>query len=96
MEAVWDLFGRQIEPVAASVPWMTGVGNHEAWYNFSSFRARYTMPQSPGSDGNFWFSFRYGSVHICSGSSEHDYTEGGVQWKWIENDLRTARADPSV
>lgn len=44
LELIWDLFGRQIEAVAATTPYITGVGNHEAWYNFSSFTSRYPMP----------------------------------------------------
>lgn len=40
IEAVWDLYGRQIEPVSSRIPWQTGVGNHEAWYNFSSYRGK--------------------------------------------------------
>ena len=31
LEYIWDLFMRQIEPVAATTPYMTGNGNHEAW-----------------------------------------------------------------
>jgi len=96
IEAVWDLFGRQIEPVAATVPWLTGTGNHEQWYNFSSFRARYLMPHSPGSNSNFWFSFRYGAVHVCSASSEHEYAPGSPQHTWLDADLAAARADPAV
>ena len=38
---------RQIEPVAAYVPYMTVVGNHEYAYNFSHFINRFTMPNTP-------------------------------------------------
>ena len=31
LEYIWDLFMRQIEPVAATTPYMVGNGNHEAW-----------------------------------------------------------------
>lgn len=90
-EFVWDVFGRQIEGVAATSPWMTGVGNHEAWYNFSAFRARYPMPGSrSGGRGNFWYSFDYAGVHVVSASSEHDLSSGSPQLLWIENDLRKA------
>lgn len=54
------------------------------------------MPQSNGSEGNFWYSFQYGNVHICSASSEHNYLPGSPQHTWIDNDLRAARAEPSV
>eukprot|EP00038_Savillea_parva_P028381 m.64710 g.64710 ORF g.64710 m.64710 type:complete len:590 (+) comp8242_c0_seq1:66-1835(+) len=96
VEAIWDLYGRQIENISSTIPWMTGVGNHEQWYNFSSFRARYLMPQSNGTNGNFWYSFQYGNVHICSASSEHDYAPGSPQHAWIDSDLHAARNNPSV
>ncbi len=90
-EFIWDIFGRQIESIAASVPWMTGVGNHEAWYNFSAFRARYPMPGPASSgEGNFWYSFDYAGVHVISASSEHDLSDGSPQLVWIARDLKAA------
>lgn len=47
-----DEFNRQIEPIAAYVPYMTVVGNHENAYNFSHFTERYTMP---GTDDNHFY-----------------------------------------
>ena len=50
-----DEFMRQIEPIAAYVPYMTCPGNHEYAYNFSHYKFRFTMPdwtnadQEPGS-----------------------------------------------
>eukprot|EP00041_Stephanoeca_diplocostata_P036636 m.1345107 g.1345107 ORF g.1345107 m.1345107 type:complete len:540 (+) comp24904_c0_seq8:227-1846(+) len=92
-EYIWDLFGRQIEPVAATAPYVTGAGNHEAWYNWTAFTHRYTMPASTGSNGNFWFSFDYGPVHIVSASSEHDYSVDSPQIQWIRKDLEAASAN---
>lgn len=96
-EYIWDLFGTQIEPLASTVPWMTGVGNHEAWYNWTAFETRYPMPVSAaaedaGARANFWFEFDYGPVHVISGSSEHNYTQGSPQHTWIA----TALASPSM
>ena len=39
-----DEFMRQIEPIAAYVPYMTCPGNHENAYNFSHYKFRFTMP----------------------------------------------------
>ena len=36
-EWIWDLWGQQIEPLAAHMPYMTGVGNHEKFYNWTAF-----------------------------------------------------------
>jgi len=43
---VGDQFMRQIEPIAAYVPYMTTVGNHEGAYNFSNYVNRFTMPNT--------------------------------------------------
>merc|ERR1712185_740170 len=55
-EFIWDLYGRQMAPVASAVPHMVGPGNHEAWYNWTSFRHRFHMPAAAsGGNGNFWW-----------------------------------------
>ena len=33
------------------MPFLPGVGNHESYYNYTSYRTRYTLPQSEGSEG---------------------------------------------
>jgi hypothetical protein len=37
-EWIWDLWQIQNQPVAATRPWMVGIGNHEAWYNWTAVR----------------------------------------------------------
>ncbi|UJR07145.1 hypothetical protein I4U23_011433 [Adineta vaga] len=85
---IWDMWGRQVEPISSIVPYMTNVGNHEAYYNYTAYRNRFRMP-GPESGGlnNFWFSFNTGPVHWISMSSQHDYSEGSVQYAWLVNDL---------
>lgn len=85
---IWDMWGRQVEPIASIVPYMTNVGNHEAYYNFTVYRNRFRMPgpESGGVD-NFWFSFNTGPVHWVSMSSQHDYSNTSVQYAWLVNDL---------
>lgn len=89
---VGDEFMRQIESVAAYVPYMTCPGNHEESYNFSNYRQRFNMP-------NFDFpaySFNMGPLHIISISTEvYYFLNYGLkplvlQYEWIENDLATA------
>lgn len=92
-EWIWDLWGQQIEPLAAHMPYMTGVGNHEVFYNWTAFTHRYHMPTQDGGNGNFWFSYDYGSVHFTSLSTEQPYTPGSPQWLWAQQDLRKAVAN---
>ena len=65
-----DRFMRQIEPIAAYVPYMTAVGNHEEKYNFSHYKSRFSMP---GSENNLFYSFNLGPAHFVIISTEHAY-----------------------
>uniref|UniRef100_A0A1A9ZD64 Purple acid phosphatase n=1 Tax=Glossina pallidipes TaxID=7398 RepID=A0A1A9ZD64_GLOPL len=74
-----DLFMKQIENIAAYVPYMVSAGNHEAAYNFSHYRKRFAMP---------------GPVHFVAFSTEvYFYLQFGYepycnQYNWLENELR--------
>uniref|UniRef100_A0A8D3C4V7 Purple acid phosphatase n=1 Tax=Scophthalmus maximus TaxID=52904 RepID=A0A8D3C4V7_SCOMX len=50
---IGDEFMRQIQSIAAYVPYMTCPGNHEAPYNFSNYRNRFSMP---GQTESLWYS----------------------------------------
>ena len=75
---------------------MPGVGNHEGYYNFSSYFHRYALPRNYENQTNLWFSFDYGQLHMIHFSSEHPYTEGTEQYQFLENDLIKARANPNT
>ncbi len=40
-------------------------GNHEAYYNFSNYKARFNMPGD--TDQRMFYSFNVGPVHFISG-----------------------------
>ncbi|XP_014275508.1 acid phosphatase type 7 [Halyomorpha halys] len=90
-----DEFMRQIEPIAAHVPYMVCPGNHEQAYNFSHFRERFTMP---GNSENLFYSFDLGPVHFVSFTTEAYYfVNYGIkilvnQYNWITKDLREANS----
>jgi hypothetical protein len=63
-----------ISSVAAGVPWMTALGNHESEWNngplgYASYQTRFGLPSTgskrPGWQGN-WYSFRVGSALFLS------------------------------
>lgn len=89
---VGDEFMRQIEPIAANVPYMTCPGNHEMKYNFSNYKNRFAMPGDEIMDRMF-YSFNMGPAHIISFSSEYYfYLYYGLiqpveQFRWLERDL---------
>ncbi|CAM5260962.1 Metallophosphoesterase family protein OS=Streptomyces alboniger OX=132473 GN=CP975_25395 PE=4 SV=1 [Streptomyces alboniger] len=109
--AYWDLFLKQNEPVAKSVPWMVTTGNHdmEAWYSSEGYGgqlARWSLPDNgfdprtaPGV-----YAFRYGNV-ACVALDANDvsyeipanfgYT-GGKQTAWLDRKLAELRADAAV
>jgi hypothetical protein len=90
-EFLWDLFGRQVDPYASYIPYMTAVGNHEHYFDYASYTARFQMP-SPASGGNknFWLSFDHSLAHWIFMSTEHDYTPGSEQHNWLIQDLNKA------
>ncbi|CAL8295158.1 unnamed protein product [Arctogadus glacialis] len=90
---VGDEFMRQIQSIAAYVPYMTCPGNHESAYNFSNYRNRFSMP---GRTESLWYSWNVGPVHIISLSTEvYFYLEFGQellfrQYDWLKRDLEEA------
>ncbi|XP_065180306.1 uncharacterized protein LOC135810798 [Sycon ciliatum] len=48
---------------------------------------RFHMPQSPGSNGVFWYSVDVANVHFVMISTEHDLSPGSVQYNWLKSDL---------
>ncbi|KAL8620015.1 hypothetical protein ACOMHN_015297 [Nucella lapillus] len=92
---VGDEFMRQIEPIAAYLPYITCPGNHEQKYNFSNYRNRFVMPGDELGDKMF-FSFNMGPAHIISFSTEYYFffyygLEQPIrQYQWLEQDLMEA------
>jgi hypothetical protein len=83
LEPIWDLFGELTSKFAAFTPFMPGVGNHERYYNYTSYMKRYVLPKINPNQTNLWFSFDYGQVHVVHFSSEHPYTFGSEQFDYL-------------
>lgn len=109
--AFWDLFLKQNEPVARSVPWMVTTGNHdmEAWYSpegYGGQLARWSLPDS-GFDGRTApgvYAFTYGNVgFVALDANDVSYEipanfgySGGKQTKWLDRKLAQLRAAKDV
>uniref|UniRef100_A0A4W5N6F7 Purple acid phosphatase n=1 Tax=Hucho hucho TaxID=62062 RepID=A0A4W5N6F7_9TELE len=84
---IGDEFMRQIQSIAAYVPYMTCPGNHEAAYKFSNYRNLFSMP---GQTESLW---NVGLAHIISLSTEiYLFLDYGVdlifkQYEWLKKDL---------
>lgn len=89
-EPLWDLYGDVIAPVARQLAYQVGVGNHEAWYNWTAVRHRYPMTHnSPAASASlasppFWYAYEMGGVHFTMLSTEHDMYEGSPQWEFAD------------
>ncbi|MFJ4786947.1 purple acid phosphatase family protein [Streptomyces sp. NPDC088794] len=107
----WDLFLKQNESVARSVPWMVTTGNHdmEAWYSpdgYGGQLARWSLPDngfdprnSPGV-----YAFTYGNVgFVALDANDVSYEipanfgySQGKQTKWLDTKLGELRAAKGV
>ena len=75
---------------------MPGVGNHEKYYNYTSYMKRYVLPRKNESQTNLWFSFNYAQVHMIHFSSEHPYDLTSEQYEYLQADLKEARSNPNI
>ncbi|MEU7323986.1 metallophosphoesterase family protein [Streptomyces griseoviridis] len=107
----WDLFLKQNEPVARTVPWMVTTGNHdmEAWYSpdgYGGQLARWSLPDTgfdprtaPGV-----YAFTYGNVGFVALDANDVSWEipanlgcsGGRQTAWLDKELTRLRAADGV
>ncbi|WOL01450.1 putative inactive purple acid phosphatase 1 [Canna indica] len=94
----WDQFTSQIEPIASTVPYMIGSGNHERdWPGSGSF---YQNKDSGGECGvllqnmfytpsenraKIWYATDYGMFRFCIADTEQDWRPGTEQYKFIEH-----------
>lgn len=95
-----DAFLRDMEPIAAYVPYMISAGNHEHAYNFSHYAARFSMPGRGRDTDNHYYSLDIGPVHLVAYNGEAFYWPQyfdadymARMYEWLEDDLRAANAN---
>ncbi len=74
-EPHWDIYFNKIQPIAARIPYMVTAGNHEFWYNFAAYKARFFMPsvdklQGSGSGDSMYYGWKYGPISFAAMNSE--------------------------
>ena len=90
---VWVKYFDRLQPLVARAPYMTCPGNHEAPFNFTSYANWLRMPhRAARSPSPFWYSFDYLGVHFVMMSTEHVFSPGSPQHRWMEADLRKANS----
>ncbi|KAG6479807.1 probable purple acid phosphatase 20 [Zingiber officinale] len=99
-QPLWDSFGRLVEPLASSRPWMVTQGNHEIERipllqpkKFVAYEARWRMPYdadpATSSGSNLFYSFDVagGAIHVIMLGSYADFHTGTPQRSWLAADL---------
>jgi hypothetical protein len=107
--AIWDQWFAQIQRSAASVPWMSTVGNHEmertgGELGYDGYLARFALPGNGAPGGAVTYSFVYGNVGFVAldgndASFEIDRNNGylgAAQDAWLDATLAALRADERV
>ena len=106
---VFDSWFAEIEGVAANIPWIVGVGNHEMepWYpthGYGGQLARFSFIANAPSSCPVSYSFGYGNVGFISLDANDvsyeleanlGYT-GGAQTAWLESTLAAMRQDRGI
>lgn len=86
---VGDQFMNNIEPIAAYVPYMVSVGNHEQYNNYSNYKNRFTMPSI--NNENFFYNFTMGDACFIAYSTEFYFTDikaALIQFEWLNKTLQ--------
>ena len=87
----WDSYGRMVQRLAAKVPVMSTVGNHEVVGSeqFVHYNARYPMPaESSKSPSNTYWSMDMYGVHVVTLNSYAALKKGSTQQQWLWQDLQ--------
>lgn len=95
-QPLWDSFGRLLETLASTRPWMVTEGNHEIesfpindHISFTSYNARWLMPHAESlSHSNLYYSFDVAGVHTVMLGSYTPYDSHSDQYHWLQADLR--------
>lgn len=99
-ESHWDIFMRKVEGISSRVPYMTAPGNHELWFNFTAYKARFWMPlpnagekRPVAYDTPMYYSVDIGPLHLVMYNTETWYDTANIdaqQLAWLKEDLAAA------
>ncbi len=77
-EPIMDQYLRKIEVAASRVPYMPIVGNHEIFWDFVPYKARFSnlvTGTNSGSNTSMYYSFNFGNVHFVAYDCEELFGE---------------------
>ncbi|XP_057850807.1 purple acid phosphatase 22 [Cryptomeria japonica] len=96
LQNVWDSFGKMVEPLASTRPWMVTQGNHEVEiipilmkHPFRAYNARWRMPyEQSGSISNLFYSFEVTGVHVLMLGYYTKFVKDSEQYNWLQEDIK--------
>jgi len=97
-QAQWDEWFEDMAGLLSRVPFFAVAGNHEknsARY-FDQFAFPRHAPSSSGWADEGYYSFDYGNTHVVGLSTEPVGGRDSDQYRWLEEDLTRAKADPNT
>lgn len=89
----WDAWGRLMQPLTSSVPFMGLVGNHEIetdakHRDFQAYTNRFRFPfAESGSPSQLFYSFDLAGVHFVMLATYASFEKGSEQVRWLKQDL---------
>ena len=95
---VGDNWLNMVQPIAASVPYMTLPGNHESFDHYSQYRNRFLMPPNEAGSVYGYYSFTIGRAHYILLNTDIFFSrfyeqEVALEIKWLRQDLQKANED---
>lgn len=98
---IGDKFLKQIEKVAARIPYMTVPGDHEKYDDYLHYRYRFSMPTLPWPmpSDHLWYSIDIGPIHFVLYSTELFFSdESNIEsmLDWLKSDLDKANSQRSL
>ncbi|RHY99600.1 hypothetical protein DYB26_005976 [Aphanomyces astaci] len=101
---VGDVFLTELEPVAANVPFMVAMGNHEVKQHYSHYTNRFQlMPanagvlvDSPTMKNNWYYSYNVGLVHFVVLCTEIYFKPNPKDPQFVDRQVQWLQADLAV
>lgn len=95
----WDSWGRLVQPMLSSIPFVACPGNHEVEVapnqtNYLAYTSRYIMPyKSNQLSSPLFYSFDIANAHVIMLNSYSDFSINSPQYNFLLTDLENVSRD---
>eukprot|EP00698_Gefionella_okellyi_P009452 TRINITY_DN2401_c0_g1_i2.p1 TRINITY_DN2401_c0_g1~~TRINITY_DN2401_c0_g1_i2.p1 ORF type:complete len:409 (+),score=72.80 TRINITY_DN2401_c0_g1_i2:128-1354(+) len=84
-QTIWNTFMDEISPIAAHVPYMVSIGNHDKFYKSTPYLSTFAPP---GNGKRTYYDFTYRNIYFLVFSTEQDILPLSEQHDWLSERLR--------